>query len=202
MVQNYDNPLNIGPENIYPNSHISFKPHYVKYPCLWWIYLSSFSGYTWHNCCQARGDLWEWNPADPHIWPLHHVWQVLPDTTYVAIWLWRGQYSALPLYQNKIDKNIFRRKVPTEYLVVFYFQRTYKRCPIKYVQSFVVPCFMMVLESGAGVTKVPFANFSVSKIFHLAKVPVRFPESHSYLTGVTAAELRRHLPNMNAIFNS
>ena len=55
---------------------------------------------------------------------------------------------------------------------------------------------------GVGVTKAPFANFSVSKIFDLAKVPVRFPESHSYLTGVTAAELRRHLPNINEIFNS
>ena len=57
-------------------------------------------------------------------------------------------------------------------------------------------------RSGAGVTKAPFANFSVSEIFDLAKVPVRFPESHSYLTGVTAAELRQHLPNINVIFNS
>ena len=55
---------------------------------------------------------------------------------------------------------------------------------------------------GVGVTKAPFANFSVSKIFDLAKVTVRFHESHSYLTGVTAAELRRHLPNINVIFNS
>ena len=58
------------------------------------------------------------------------------------------------------------------------------------------------VSSGVGVTKNPFANFSVSKIFDLAKVPVRISESQSYLTGVTAAELRRHLPNMNAIFNS
>ena len=57
-------------------------------------------------------------------------------------------------------------------------------------------------RSGVGVTKAPFANFSVRKIFDLAKVPVRFPESHSYLTGVTAAELRQHLPNINVIFNS
>ena len=56
--------------------------------------------------------------------------------------------------------------------------------------------------TGVGVTKAPFANFSVSKIFDLAKVPVRFLESHSYLTGVTAAELRRHQPNINVIFNS
>ena len=41
-----------------------------------------------------------------------------------------------------------------------------------------------------GVTKAPFAIFSVSKIFDLAKVPVRFFESHSYFTGVTAAQLR------------
>ena len=55
-----------------------------------------------------------------------------------------------------------------------------------------------------GVTKVPFVNFSVSKIFDLAKVPVRFLESHSCLTGVTAAELRGHLPNtmINVIFNN
>ena len=50
---------------------------------------------------------------------------------------------------------------------------------------------------GVGVTKAPFANFSVSKIFDLAKVPLKLFESHLYLTGATAAELRRHLPNIN-----
>ena len=55
---------------------------------------------------------------------------------------------------------------------------------------------------GVGVTKAPFVHFSVSKIFDMAKVHLRFFESHSYLTGVTAAELRRHLPNINTIFNS
>ena len=49
---------------------------------------------------------------------------------------------------------------------------------------------------GVGVTKAPFVNFSASRISHLAKVPVRFFESHSYLTGVTATELRRHLSNL------
>ena len=43
---------------------------------------------------------------------------------------------------------------------------------------------------GVEVTKAPFVNFSVSKILDLAKVHVRFFESHSYLTGVTAAQLR------------
>ena len=56
--------------------------------------------------------------------------------------------------------------------------------------------------SGVGVTKAPFVNFSVSRIFDLAKVPVRLFASHSYLTGVTAAELRQHLSNMNVIYNS
>ena len=55
---------------------------------------------------------------------------------------------------------------------------------------------------GVGVTKPPFVNFSASLIFHLAIVTVRLFESHSYLTGVTAAELRRHLSNINVIFNS
>ena len=53
---------------------------------------------------------------------------------------------------------------------------------------------------GVGVTKAPFVNFSVSKIFDLANVPVMFLASHSYLTVVTAAELRRHLSNINVIF--
>ena len=55
--------------------------------------------------------------------------------------------------------------------------------------------------SGVGVTKAPFVNFSVSKIFDLSKVLVAFVESLSYLTGITAAELRRYLPNINVIFN-
>ena len=54
---------------------------------------------------------------------------------------------------------------------------------------------------GVGVTKAPFVNFSASKIFDLAEVPVRFFVSHSYLPGVTAAQLRRHLANINVIVN-
>ena len=63
-------------------------------------------------------------------------------------------------------------------------------------------CVSIWCLAGVGVNKAPFVNFSVSKIFDMAKVHVRFFESHPYLTGVTAAELRRHLPNINVIFNS
>ena len=55
---------------------------------------------------------------------------------------------------------------------------------------------------GVGVTKAPLVNFSVSKIFDLAKVPLRLFESHLFLTGATAAELRRHLSNTNVMFNN
>ena len=55
---------------------------------------------------------------------------------------------------------------------------------------------------GVGVTKAPSVNFSVSRIFDLPKAPVRLFQSHSYLTGAAAAELRWHLSNMNVIFNS
>ena len=60
----------------------------------------------------------------------------------------------------------------------------------------------LMKRTGVGVTKAPFVNFSISRIFDLAKVPVRLFASHSYLTGVTAAELRQHLSNMNVIYNS
>ena len=58
-----------------------------------------------------------------------------------------------------------------------------------------------MVKTGVGVAKAPFVNFSVSKIFDHVKVHVRF-KSHSYSTGVSTAELRRHLSNINAIFNS
>ena len=56
--------------------------------------------------------------------------------------------------------------------------------------------------SGVAVTKAPFVNFSESTIFDLAKVPVRFYESLSYLTDIAAAELRRYLINIDVIFNN
>ena len=60
-------------------------------------------------------------------------------------------------------------------------------------------------ETDVGVTKSPLNNFFVKQIFDPAKVPVKFFTSHSYLTGVTTAELWRHLPNMpnmNVVLNS
>ena len=57
-------------------------------------------------------------------------------------------------------------------------------------------------RTGEGVTKAPLVNFSVSKIFDPIKVPVKLFASHSYLTGVTAAELRQHLSYMNVICNN
>ena len=53
---------------------------------------------------------------------------------------------------------------------------------------------------GGGIQS-PFINSSVREIFRFVKVPVRLFESQSYLTGATAAELRRHLSNMNVLFN-
>ena len=55
---------------------------------------------------------------------------------------------------------------------------------------------------GVGGNNAPFANLSVSKIFDPVKVLFMIFASHVYLNGVTAAELRRHLSNMNLIFNS
>ena len=53
-----------------------------------------------------------------------------------------------------------------------------------------------------GVTYAPFINFCASKNFDLAKEPLRFFESRVYLTGAPAAELPRHLSNINVKFNS
>ena len=67
---------------------------------------------------------------------------------------------------------------------------------VVFICKFTWPVFKGVaVRPGVGVTKAPFVNFSVSTILDLAKIPITFFESHSYLTGVAAAELRRHLSN-------
>ena len=47
-----------------------------------------------------------------------------------------------------------------------------------------------MLEPGLGVTKAPFVNFSVTGNFDLAKVYVIDFQTRSYLSGVSAAQLR------------
>ena len=56
-------------------------------------------------------------------------------------------------------------------------------------------------QPGVGVTKALFVDLSVSKIFDLAKTLLRCFDSHSYLTGVAAAELQRYLPKIKVMFN-
>ena len=55
---------------------------------------------------------------------------------------------------------------------------------------------------GGGSITDPLVNFSISKIFDLTNVLLRVFQSHLYLTGATAAELRLHLSNINVIANS
>ena len=87
-------------------------------------------------------------------------------------------------------------------------QEIYKRCqPFtfginKNLESPDMAWMPWMYTPGVGVTKAPFVNFSVSKILDLSKLPHELFESHLYLTGATAAELRRHLSNINVIFNS
>ena len=52
---------------------------------------------------------------------------------------------------------------------------------------------------GVGVTKALFINFSIMENFDLTKELVRYFQSFSYLSGVSAAQLRWHLSKMNVI---
>ena len=47
-----------------------------------------------------------------------------------------------------------------------------------------------------------FVNFSIVNIHNVTKLYVKLFKSCSYLTGVPAAELMGHLPDMNLIFNT
>ena len=46
--------------------------------------------------------------------------------------------------------------------------------PAECAPFLVVLCFVVVMLSEVGVTKPPFVDLSVSKIFDFAKVPIRF----------------------------
>ena len=52
---------------------------------------------------------------------------------------------------------------------------------------------------GGGYTKPIFSVLLFSRFFRIIKTHVTYMISLSYLTGVAAAELRRHLANMNVI---
>ena len=64
------------------------------------------------------------------------------------------------------------------------------------------PLLLDTIDPGVGVTKSQFVTFSASKSFDRTKVPLRLFELRLYLTGVAAAQLPRHLPNINLMFNS
>ena len=110
---------------------------------------------------------------------------------------WHRRYSLCHLFQEYLY--LFSSKyvliTPSGNLMPIFF------CCSKLDWHYTSPSITPLDRPGVGVTKAPFVNFSVSKIFDLAEVPVRLFVSHSYLTGVTTAELRQHLSNMNMIFN-
>ena len=67
---------------------------------------------------------------------------------------------------------------------------------------FKAPGMELTKAPGMELTKAPFIYFCLSGIFDLAKVPVKFLQSHLYLTSATTAELQWHLSNINMIFSS
>ena len=69
------------------------------------------------------------------------------------------------------------------------------------MQCFILWLFWIKWQ-GLGDTKGLMLNFSVRKNLNLGRIPIRFFESHSYLTGVSADKLQRHLSNINMLLNN
>ena len=57
------------------------------------------------------------------------------------------------------------------------------------------------VNSRGGVTKALFINFPFKEMFNIETIPISLFESFPYLIGITAAELWRHLSDMNMIFS-
>ena len=82
------------------------------------------------------------------------------------------------------------------HFVLFFMYIASRAIKYLYLSKLLVSCTSW---ARVGVTKHPFVNFAVRKIFGLMKMSASLYEWHWYLTGVTAAKLRRHLSNMNAM---
>ena len=121
---------------------------------------------------------------------VHISWDIL----YIC-----DDYQTLPTFLDWLwkDSYICKQKISKLYAI-------YIRLPrlgtARYSTRIIY--YLSLVISWVGVTKAPFANFSVNKIFDLTEVPVRCFVSYSYLAGVIAAELQWHLPNINMIVNS
>ena len=64
-----------------------------------------------------------------------------------------------------------------------------------------IPLYPSYLMPWGGGYEVNFLRSFISQIFSTVKTYVNYKISRLYLTVITAAELRRHLPNMNVIYN-
>ena len=142
------------------------------------------------NCSDRSFRIWMWAKQN-----FHHIWIVVGNcwwSTLLFLHLFDQGYMSLGhnLCSKLDDDYTSLTRAIYAFLTQMY----------PGMRSFVFP--HKYERPGVGVTKATFVNFSVCKIFDLAKVPLKVFESHSYLTGVTAAELRQHLSNMNLIFNS
>ena len=65
-----------------------------------------------------------------------------------------------------------------------------------------MPVSSVGYPSFGGVTKTLFFNVIVMERKYITTLFGRFFKLSSYLTGVTAAKLQKHLSNMNVIFKS
>ena len=61
---------------------------------------------------------------------------------------------------------------------------------------------MYEIEVWSGVTKISFVNYPLGQISYHAKITSGFFYARSCFTGVTAAQMRRQLSNINVMFNS
>ena len=131
--------------------------------------------------------------------------------TWINGWVNNGEAGDLRLYQGHYDVTVMALGQCYDWLPWWW-----RSNQAKYVKIYITRNWWYINNntkqhkamwsctfcSGVGATKAPFVNFSESTILDLAKVPVRFYESLSYLTDIAAAELRRYLINIDVIFNN
>ena len=112
------------------------------------------------------------------------------------------------LYNNNLHKWQFYCKTDALYIIIIYTSGSFtvKLCYLQHEGMGDTEVFYQVISmnplnvlSGVGVTKPIFSVPLFSHFFWMIKTVVTCMISSSYLAGVTAAVLRRHLANMNMI---
>ena len=132
----------------------------------------------------------------------HSVFET-PVATVGTVWdsaSWTAQVTIVTADLEQVIYSLKRRRFTGRGIPIMNLRPTNYR--LSFIVGTLIPikrCLRSEQRSRGGVTKPIFSFPLFSQFFGMMKTMITWMISSSHLTGVTTAELRRHLANMNMI---